>query len=197
MHPARFVATSYSRFPIRAIIAPSFFCTDGIVLILLKTWFEMITLRRGPDAVPASWLVLLVAVGILGIGWLIQVGLAENADPRNLSISFIAYLLTLAFFGAIVYLYGYADRLLQTLSSIIACGSIVALAAALIAELLTPLVGSAEAFAVGYLMWLWSVPVKGHIVARAIQQHWFVGFAFALSAYLLWDGIQVAFVNQA
>lgn len=165
------------------------------MLTLLKTYFEMITLRRGPDAVPASWLVLSISVGILGIAWVIQVGLAESPDPRILSVSFVAYLLTLVFFGAIVYLYGHADRLLQTLSSIIACGSIIALVAALIAELLAPLIGR-EALVLHYLMWLWSVPVKGHIVARAIQQHWFIGFAFAISAFLLRDGIQAAFVIQ-
>ena len=168
--------------------------TDA-VLVLLKTYFEMILLRRGPDAVPASWLVLSASVGILGVGWVIQVGLAENADPRVLSIGFVAYLLTLVFFGAIVYLYGHSRRLLQTLSSIIACGSIIAVVAALVAELLAPLIGR-EALVLQYLMWLWSVPVKGHIIARAIQQHWFIGFAFAISAFLLRDGVQTAFTIQ-
>lgn len=166
------------------------------VLILLKTYFEMIALRRGPDAVPASWLVLYVSVGILAVGWFIQVGLAENVDQRSLKVGLFAYLMTLVFFGALIYVYGHPDRMLQALSSIIACGSILALSAALVAELLTPVIGRTGAFIVGSVIWYWSVPVKGYIVARAIQQHWLVGFAFAFSALLLWQGIQSALAIQ-
>ena len=156
----------------------------------------MIALRKGPEAVPASWLVLYLSLAILAFAWLFQVGLADDPDPRNLFTGFGAYLLTLLFFGSIVYLYGFPSRLLQTLSSIIACGSLIALTAAIVSAALTPLIGGDEAGLLGALIWFWSVPVKGHIIARAIEQHWFVGIAFAVSAFVLRLGVEMAFAIQ-
>lgn len=166
------------------------------MLVLLKTYLDIIALRKGPDAVPASWLVLYLSLAILAFAWLFQVGLADDPDPRVLVIGFAAYLLTLLFFGAIVYLYGFSDRLLQTLSSIIACGSLIAVAAAIVSLLLGPMIGSTEAGLLAALIWFWSVPVKGHIIARSIEQHWFVGIAFAVSAFILRLGIETAFSIQ-
>jgi len=166
------------------------------VLALLKTYLDIIALRKGPDAVPASWLVLNLSIAILAFAWLFQVSLADDPDPRVLMIGFGAYVLTLLFFGAILYLYGFPDRLLQTLSSIIACGSLIAVTAAIASLLFGPVIGGNGAGLLAALIWFWSVPVKGHIIARAIEQHWFVGIAFAVSAFILRLGIETAFSIQ-
>ncbi len=31
------------------------------------------------------------------------------------------------------------------------------------------------------LIWLWSLPVEGHIIARTVERQWFIGFMIALT----------------
>jgi hypothetical protein len=31
------------------------------------------------------------------------------------------------------------------------------------------------------LIWFWSIPVEGHIIARTIERQWFFGFLIALA----------------
>ena len=50
--------------------------------------------------------------------------------------------------------------------------------------LLPPLLGAATANVVVTLVLLWSIPVEGHIIARAIDQHWFLGVAIALAVFI-------------
>jgi hypothetical protein len=38
---------------------------------------------------------------------------------------------------------------------------------------------------VGTLILLWSVPVEGHIIARAIDRQWFVGLFMAVAVFIL------------
>ena len=54
------------------------------MLVLLKTYLDIIALRKGPDAVPASWLVLNLSLAILAFAWLFQVSLADDPDRLQL-----------------------------------------------------------------------------------------------------------------
>ena len=38
---------------------------------------------------------------------------------------------------------------------------------------------------ISYLVLLWSVPVEGHIIARATDRHWYFGFLIAFTVFLL------------
>jgi hypothetical protein len=38
---------------------------------------------------------------------------------------------------------------------------------------------------VGTLILLWSVPVEGHIIARAIDRPWFVGIIMAIAVFII------------
>jgi hypothetical protein len=35
------------------------------------------------------------------------------------------------------------------------------------------------------LILLWSVPVEGHIIARATERHWYIGILVALAVFIL------------
>ena len=37
---------------------------------------------------------------------------------------------------------------------------------------------------VGTLILLWSVPVEGHIIARAIDRQWFIGIIMAIAVFI-------------
>jgi hypothetical protein len=63
--------------------------------------------------------------------------------------------------------------------------------------LFRPFLGAGAAGVVAALIILWSVPVEGHIISRAIQQHWFVGIAIAVAAFILQLGFQSVLSAQS
>ena len=71
------------------------------------------------------------------------------------------------------------------LSALIACGSLLAMFSVAAGVLILPLLGDAVANAIGILIFFWSVPVKGHIVARTLDKHWFIGIAIAVIEFVL------------
>ncbi|MDX1482364.1 MAG: hypothetical protein R3315_11845 [Woeseiaceae bacterium] len=165
------------------------------MIALFRTYLDVIFLRKGPDAIPASWLVLYVSLAILAVSWSLQL-LQSSASLAAVAIALVAYALALLFYSAIVVLFGFGRRLLQMLSTLIACGSIIALTSAAIGVLLEPLAGGVAAATISSLVWFWSVPVKGHIIAVTIEKHWFVGIGIAMLAYIFRYGIVSSFVLQ-
>lgn len=165
------------------------------VWVLLRTYLEIIALRKGPDAIPSSWLVLLVSLAMLGGFWVLQVNAVDGLSSSQIVAALVGYALALAFYGTVVFLSGFGRRVLPAISTIIAVGSILSALALLESVLLGPLLGREVATDVATLIWFWSVPVKGHVMARTIQQHWFVGITIAMSAFILRIGVEAAFAG--
>ncbi len=153
----------------------------------------MIALRKGPDAVPASWLILYLSLGLSALAWFLGVALIDVLGEQPFLPALAGYALSLAFYGTVIYVFGFGGRLLQALSAIIACGSLITIVFVAEYLLLAPILGSRAAAALGTLILFWSVPVKGHLVARAIRQHWFVGITIAIAAFILQVGVESAF----
>lgn len=163
---------------------------------LLKTYVDIIALRKGPDAIPASWLILYASLGMLGIAWLVQLSLID-APLAGVVPALVAYGVALAFYSAVVVLFGYRRRVMQMLSTVIACGSIIAVVSAVSGTLIAPLIGQPLASSVAMLIWFWSVPVKGHVIAKTIEKHWFLGIAIAMLAFVLRFGVESSlFIRQ-
>ena len=74
---------------------------------------------------------------------------------------------------------------MRTISSIMACGSILTILMVIAAVIIAPIFGGAVAGIVVWLILFWSVPVKGHIIARAIERHWYIGIAIALTIFIM------------
>jgi hypothetical protein len=163
------------------------------LLLLLKTFFDIIVLRKGPDSVPSSWLIFTASLVMMVLSSYAAIVLIGVEEGRSYLLTFISYALVLFFYAAVVYLSGYSRRMLQTLSSIIACGSIITVLFVASFIVFAPLLGKQFAAFVATLIVFWSVPVEGHIIARAIEQHWFVGIVIAVSAFVLQYGLQAAF----
>lgn len=160
------------------------------MLKLLKTFIDIIALRRGPEAIPASGLVMLVALVMMLVSSHAATTLIPVTQEPDYLLTWLAYGLGIAFYGAIVFLTGHSARLLPTLSAIIGCGSLITLL--FVAEwlLFEPLFGRQFAVLVAQLIIFWAVPVEGHIMARAIDQHWLVGIVIAVLAFTLQYGVQ-------
>jgi hypothetical protein len=157
----------------------------------------MLALRKGPDAIPSSSLVLTLSIVML-LGSSVFAALSiETMRSQNHLLTFSGYALGLLFYGGVLFVSGYAGRMLQTLSAIVACGALITTMYVVAFLLLEPLFGRELAGIAGLLILFWSVPVEGHIIARAIQQHRLVGITIAVVAIILQLGFQSAFAVHA
>ena len=168
-------------------------CDDGTnvaafrltLFLLLRTFIDIIALRKGPDSVPASSLVLAIALVMMGVSSYVATMLIGRDAERDYAMTFLGYGLGILFYAAIILISGRARRILQSITSIIGCGSVITVFFAAGFVVCEPLMGREGAAVVATLILLWSVPVEGHIIARAIDQHWFVGVAIAMTAFVL------------
>lgn len=155
------------------------------VLALLRIWFDIIRLRKGPDAVPRSPVVFALAVALWLASGITLVLMFERFDMKDFIVGVLTSVIGLVCYAAILNFFSRAERLLQTLSAIIGCGALLTIAFAAGSALLTPLVGAGLTGNIVFLILLWSVPVEGHIISRAIGQHFFIGLVFALTVLFL------------
>ena len=147
-------------------------------------------LRQGPEQVPASWLVLLLAVALMQFTSFVGATLIDYGDNYSHLLAFISNLLGMSIYAAILFLAGFANRFLQTISAIVACGAILGLLFVSSYVMLTPFLGKDIAVVLATLFIFWSVPVEGHIIARAIEQNWYLGIAIAMVVFIVQYGFQ-------
>ncbi len=166
------------------------------MLTLLKIYVDILALRKGPDAIPHSRFILALSIGMLVLSSIAAAELIDGPRPQNQFLTYSGYSLGLLFYGSVLFISGFADRMMQTISAIIACGAIITMLYVAGYVVLSTFFGNEIAGFVGLLIILWSVPVEGHIIARAIQQHWFVGITIAMAALILQLGFQSAFADQ-
>lgn len=154
---------------------------------LFKTFYDIILLRKGPEDLPAS-VVLLAVAAVL---WCFTFGLAyavfEWLDSTRLVIAAAASLLAIGTYQFLLFITGRSARTLQTQTALIGCGSVISLVyiALLVLSGRFDQQVAVVLEIVAQLVSLWSVPVKGHIVGRAIDVHWYVGIAIAGGVFVL------------
>ncbi len=158
---------------------------------LLQTLFEITLLRRGPEDLPHAWLVLYLCVGLWLLALFATAVMIPNFDGDDVWVSAGSAAVGVASYVALLVVFGFGARMLQTLSALIGCGALISFAMLAVLVLMTPFVGPNIANLGAFLLLVWSVPVKGHIIARAIDRHWYAGIAIALAIFLL----QLAFTQ--
>ena len=154
------------------------------MLALLQTLFDIIRLRKGPDALPPSSFLFVLAVALWLAAGAVMTVLTETLDARGFFIGTLTGIAGLGCYATVVTLSGRAARLLQTTTAILGCGALLGLVFTAGEVLLPPLLGAATANVIVTLVLLWSIPVEGHIIARAIDQHWFLGVAIAFAVFI-------------
>lgn len=157
---------------------------SGAVLALIRTLFDIVRLRRGPDALPHSPMLFV----IVGLTWLIAgvvttVATAE-LDEKDFIIGSLTGIVGLACYAAIVMLSGKGARLLQTLMALLGCGALLSLLFVAADLVLTPLLSDNLSNMIIMLILLWTVPVEGHIISRAIERHWYLGVVIAMGIFI-------------
>ena len=170
---------------------------DRTLQLLLRTFLDIILLRKGPEHVPNSSVVLWISFGLLVIATLMSALLVPASGNDSVVSSFLSSLLGYALYWVVLVVSGFGLRFVRTVSSIMACGSILTILMVVAALIIAPVFGGAVAGVVVWLILFWSVPVKGHIIARAIERHWYTGIAIALTIFIMQYLSYLAMTNRA
>ena len=166
------------------------------MLALLQTLFDIIRLRKGPDALPRSSVLLAIVVAF----WLfidILAGVILPAFGRS-SISGLA----ISTLGIIIYafvatLYGRSARIMQMLTALIGCGAVLGLAVTLTIGVALQLQGL-DVVAILSVLAVWSITlfsivVDGHILSRTLDKPQLHGVIIAFLIFALQYYLSVTF----
>jgi hypothetical protein len=153
-------------------------------------------LRQGPERVPASWLILAFALLLMQATSFLGASLIDYGDNYSHLLAFITNLLAMAMYAGVLFVSGHANRFLQAVSAIVACGAILGLLFVTSYLLLSPVIGSDIAVVLATLFIFWSVPVEGHIIARAIERDWYLGIAIAMLVFIAQYAFQTALTGR-
>ena len=145
---------------------------------------------------PNSLVVILMSFGLLLFATVTSTVLIKPTGGESILLSFVTSLLGYVFYGSVLMVTGFLNRLGQTISSIMACGSILTVLMVCAYVMLSPFLGARIAALVATLILFWSVPVKGHIIARAINRHWYLGIAISMTIFILQFAIYSAMISQ-
>ena len=152
---------------------------------LIRTLFDIVLLRKGPDAVPHSGLLFVMVLGMWLFSSLAGLALIDRFDENDFFLGLFSGIVGIACYSVVVVLGGYSARLLQTITTLIGCGALIFLAFVAEYVLFRPFVGERITGLIANLILLWSVPVEGHIIARAINRHWYIGILVAIAVFAL------------
>jgi hypothetical protein len=125
------------------------------------------------------------AIALFAIAMLVSGALIQEDSNDSMSLSIAVSVAGYGLYWFVMSVTGFTHRFVPTVSAIMACGSILTVVMVTAFLVLNPLLGTNAAAIVAWLILIWSVPVKGHIIARAIEQHWYVGIAIALTIFIL------------
>jgi hypothetical protein len=152
---------------------------------LVHTLFDIIRLRKGPDAIPHSSLLFAMAIALWLFASVAVIATSAEPDLRDFLFGVVTAAAGLLCYVAIVLFAGRAPRLLQTVTAIIGCGALLSVLYVAVDVFLAPFLGENLTGLVAMLILFWSVPVEGHIIARAIDRHWYVGIVAAMAVFVL------------
>lgn len=155
------------------------------MLPLIRRLFDIVLLRKGPEDLPRSWFLFALILALWLFSGLASLALIKQIDESDFLLGLFSGAVGVICYASLVVVSGHAERLLQTISAIIGCGALISFA--FIAEyvLLLPFLGEVITGLIANLILLWSIPVEGHIIARAIDRHWYIGILIAILVFSL------------
>lgn len=149
-------------------------------------------LRKGPEQIPDSWLVFLFSLLLMVFATFVAATLINLGEDYSHLLTFVTNLLGIAIYSAVLFAAGFIRRFVPILSAVVACGSILSLLFVAAYVMLSPFLGGNFAVIIATLIIIWSIPVEGHIIARGIEQHWYVGIVIAMIVF----SVQYAFQSS-
>ncbi len=151
---------------------------------LFETLFDIIRLRKGPDAIPHSVVLLVVIVALWLFAGLVMTLMTAELDEKDFFIGTLTGMAGLSCYAAIVVLSGKRARLLQAVTALLGCGALLSLLFVAGNVFLSPFLSENITKLIVTLILLWTVPVEGHIISRTIDRHWYVGVVAAVAVFV-------------
>jgi len=151
------------------------------VLTLFKTFVEIIFLRKGPNAIPHSMVLLVVVTAIWFLVGVVGVVIIESYSGAGLFVDLILMIVGLGIYATVVNVFGHSPRLLPCITALLGCSAVISVVL-FGGRLVLPLfLTDSETDWMVQIMWLWSIPVEGHIIARTVDRQWIIGFLIAVA----------------
>ena len=154
------------------------------MLALFNTLFDIIRLRRGPDAIPHSTFLLTIIVALWLFAGLLMTYTTDGLDANDFVIGTVTGVAGLLCYTAIIAVSGKSARLMQAVMAMLGCGSVLSLMFVAGNVLLALFLAEDVVSLIVTLILLWTVPVEGHIISRTIDRHWYVGVVFAMAVFV-------------
>ena len=154
------------------------------LLPLLKTLFEIALLRKGPQHIPNSLLVFGMAVGLWLLALLAGIVLVSSIDETDFFPEIVRVTALMAVYSGIVFVAGYGSRIVPTLTAIIGCGALLSMLYAVAFSGLAPVIGRDFMNLMILSFVVWSLSIKGHIIASAISTKWYLGALIAVAVFV-------------
>ena len=153
-------------------------------------------LRKGPEQIPNSWLVFLFSMVLMLFASFVAATLINLGEDYSHLLTIVTNLLGIGMYSAVLFATGFIRRFIPILSAVIACGSILSLLFVAAYVMLSPFLGGNFAVIIATLIIIWSVPVEGHIIARGIEQHWYIGIVIAMIVFTVQYAFQSTMVGR-
>jgi hypothetical protein len=163
------------------------------VQLIFKAFIDVFLLRRGPDDLPKSSLLLAMAIGLAIVVNFLFYAVVESELETDLFLEFATELVKIASYIIILLVFGLFSRIMQTMTAIIACNAILGLVLTVILMLSQPFQNMELDAAFAWLITFWLILVEGHIISRAVQLHRVTGIAIAVVIFILQLGFYFTF----
>jgi len=158
--------------------------------VLIRTFLEIALLRKGPEAIPASWLLFTIAVLLRYAVIAISIGLIDELSFDGSRVEFVFWLLSLFCYGSVVVLAGKTARLAPALTAIAGIGAVIVFVQVVVFQVGVLVVSGDRVVPLLEMLQIWSVVVKGHIIARAVQWHWYAGLLVSLGIFFFLEVVR-------
>ena len=155
----------------------------GGVLALLQTFFDIVRLRKGPDAIPYSPVVFAITLLLWAVAGLPAYAVIEPFEISEMPVNTLISFVGAGIYAAVAAGFNKRPRTLQMLTAIFGAATILELLIFVVYAALNVVTDAQTALILATLVALWSVAVDGHIVARTIDKEFFVGFLIALFVF--------------
>ena len=172
-------------------------CRTVPLLPFLQTLFDIALLRKGPEHIPRSVVMLVMAIVFWLLVRLAMLVFDEGFDEYSFIIELFSAFLAAVCYSAVIIISGQRPRLLQSLSAIIGISALMRVMFLSAKMLLQSVAGVEFMWLVAWATILWSVSVKGHIIASAIGCHRYVGLAIAVAVLILQLFFEISMVPES
>ena len=154
------------------------------MLPLIRTLFDIALLRKGPESVPRSGILLMMSLVLWVIAAFTFTSLIENSDGGDVRRELLNFVLAMTCYYGVLVSTGHGERMLQTLTALIGCGALMALCFTAALVSIGQLAGPVFISMLAIMYLIWSMSVEGHIIARAIDRPFYIGVLIAFAIFI-------------